>query len=215
MTADLFGYTQADGPEAIGKDAVILRGFASVDAPTLLQAVTDVAAISPFRHLLTPGGLRMSVAMTNAGSLGWVSDRRGYRYQSIDPQTGQPWPRLSQALLDLAGRAAATAGFEAFVPDVCLINRYVPGTRLSLHQDRDENDFDQPIVSVSLGIPAIFLFGGLARHERPLRAWLSHGDVVVWGRSARLAYHGVLPLKPDHHPVLGATRINLTFRCAA
>lgn len=217
MTGDLFGNMPAGegGPEPVGKDAVILRGFASSEAPALLQTVMDIAAISPFRHLLTPGGLRMSVAMTNAGSLGWVSDRRGYRYQPTDPRTGQPWPPMSQAMLDLAGRGAAAAGFESFVPDVCLINRYVPGARLSLHQDRDEADFAQPIVSISLGIPAIFLLGGVARGERPLRTWLAHGDAVVWGRSARLAYHGVLPLKPDYHPMLGATRINLTFRRAA
>lgn len=215
-TGDLFGDSSASAgdPEPLATDAVILRGFAMAGATVLLEAVTEISTISPFRQLLTPGGRQMSVAMTNAGSLGWVSDRRGYRYQSLDPQTGKPWPPMAPALAILAGRAAAAAGFAGFVPDGCLINRYLPGTRMGLHQDRDEVDFSQPIVSVSLGLPAIFLFGGLARRDRPLRARLSHGDVVVWGGTARLAHHGIMPLESGDHPVLGACRLNLTFRRA-
>jgi alkylated DNA repair protein (DNA oxidative demethylase) len=216
MTGDLFDDTHASESEveSIATNAMVLRRFALAEAAVLIQAVSDISIVSPFRHLLTPGGRRMSVATTNAGSLGWVSDHRGYRYQARDPQTGRPWPALPQALLDLAGRAAVAAGFEPFAPDVCLINRYVPGTRMGLHQDRDETDFDQPIVSVSLGIPATFLFGGAKRSDRPRQVRLLHGDVVVWGGATRLAFHGVQPLKQGHHPMLGATRVNLTFRCA-
>jgi alkylated DNA repair protein (DNA oxidative demethylase) len=171
-------------------------------------------AQAPFRHLVTPGGFRMSVAMTNAGPLGWVSDRRGYRYDPIDPDSGKPWPSMPSAFLQLAATAAAHAGFVGFVPDACLVNRYEAGARLSLHQDRDERDLGQPIVSVSLGIPAVFLFGGLQRSDRAQRVPLAHGDVVVWGGPARLRYHGVLALKPNHHESLGDCRINLTFRRA-
>jgi len=177
--------------------------------------VQNVTAHAPFRHLFTPGGLRMSVAMSNCGALGWVSDRRGYRYDAIDPASGQPWPRMPEVFLKLAGSAAALAGFGGFTPDACLINRYEAGTRLSLHQDKDERDFTQPIVSVSLGIPATFLFGGPDRGGKCLRIPLSHGDVVVWGGPARLRYHGVAPLKQAAHPLLGTQRINLTFRRAA
>lgn len=216
INGDLFGDAAAGAsePQRIAQDAVILRGFALPNAAVLLAAVSEIAKVSPFRHLMTPGGRQMSVGMTNAGSLGWVSDRQGYRYQSLDPQTGKPWPTLPRPLLDMAGGAAKAAGFSGFIPDVCLINRYLPGTRMGLHQDRDEADLDQPIVSVSLGLPATFLFGGLARNDRPLRTCLFDGDVVVWGGAARLAFHGVLPLKPGDHPTLGAVRLNLTFRRA-
>jgi len=193
---------------------MVSRGFALASEAVLLQALDAITAQAPFRHLVTPGGLRMSVAMTNAGSLGWVSDRRGYRYDPIDPDSGRPWPPMPAVFLQLADAAAAHAGFTGFVPDACLLNRYEAGARLSLHQDRDERDLGQPIVSVSLGIPAVFLFGGLQRADRPQRVPLAHGDVVVWGGPARLRYHGVLPLKPHHHPLLGETRINLTFRRA-
>ncbi len=193
---------------------MVLRGFALAGEAALLQALGAVVAQAPFRHLVTPGGFRMSVAMTNAGPLGWVSDRRGYRYDPIDPDSGRPWPPMPPAFLQLADAAAAHAGFAGFMPDACLLNRYEAGTRLSLHQDRDERDMDQPIVSVSLGIPAVFLFGGLQRSDRAQRVPLAHGDVVVWGGPARLRYHGVLPLKPNHHDALGDVRINLTFRHA-
>ena len=180
----------------------------------LLTALTGITGMSPFRQMTTPGGHRMSVAMTNCGACGWVSDRLGYRYDPADPESGRLWPAMPAPFQTLAVAAAASAGFPAFAPDVCLINRYQPGTKLSLHQDKDEQDFAQPIVSVSLGLPAIFLFGGAARADRPQRVTLSHGDVVVWGGPARLHYHGIAPLKPGQHPLLGAQRLNLTFRRA-
>ena len=215
-TTDLFGNVASPyrRNEPMCDGAMVLRGFALADEATLLQALDTVIAQAPFRHLITPGGFRMSVGMTNAGPLGWVSDRRGYRYDSLDPLTGKSWPGMPEVFLQLATTAAAHAGFACFVPDACLINRYEPGTRLSLHQDRDEHDLGQPIVSVSLGIPAIFLFGGMQRADRQIRVPLAHGDVAVWGGPARLRYHGVLPLKPGHHEALGGVRINLTFRKA-
>ncbi|GAA3924049.1 DNA oxidative demethylase AlkB [Luteimonas lutimaris] len=194
--------------------AWLLRGFALEREAALLAAIETVAAQAPFRHMETRRGLRMSVAMTNCGEVGWVSDRRGYRYAPRDPLGGGPWPVMPEAFAALAGDAARAAGFEAFAPDACLVNRYVPGTRLSLHQDRDERDFDAPIVSVSLGLPATFLFGGLARSDRTRRIALRHGDVVVWGGASRLFHHGVLALADGVHPVMGARRINLTFRKA-
>jgi DNA oxidative demethylase len=216
ITTDLF--PAAPGPsrqdETLCAGAVVLRGFALPNERPLLRAIKAIATQAPFRHLITPGGFRMSVGMTNAGPLGWVSDRRGYRYDAIDPDSGKPWPAMPEVFLELAGVAAARAGFSGFVPDACLINRYEPGTRLTLHQDRNERDFSQPIVSVSLGIPAVFLFGGMHRTDRAMRVPLAHGDVVVWGGPARLRYHGVLPLKPNHHETFGECRINLTFRRA-
>jgi len=198
----------------IARGAVLLRGCALDVERELLAAIESVTTAAPFRHMITPGGQRMSVAMSSCGSLGWVSDRGGYRYDPIDPLTRVAWPAMPQVFLQLAQRAAALAGFTGYEPDACLINRYEPGTRLSLHQDRDERDFSQPIVSVSLGIAAVFLFGGEKRNDRPLRVPLSHGDVVVWGGPARLRYHGVAPLAVEEHPLLGARRINLTFRKA-
>jgi len=216
ITTDLFGSVAPSGlrEEVLCEGAMVLRGFALASERSLLSAIDAIEAQAPFRHLITPGGFRMSVGMTNAGPLGWVSDRRGYRYDPIDPDSGKPWPAMPDSFMELAGVAAARAGFSGFVPDACLINRYTPGTRLTLHQDRNERDFTQPIVSVSLGIPAIFLFGGMQRTDRPMRVPLAHGDVVVWGGPARLRYHGVLPLKPNHHAALGECRINLTFRRA-
>ena len=216
ITSDLFGSAvhPVQRDETLCDGAVILRGFALAKESLLLQEINTIEAQAPFRHLITPGGFRMSVGMTNAGPLGWVSDRRGYRYDPVDPDSGKSWPAMPDVFLELAGAAAARTGFSGFVPDACLINRYEPGTRLTLHQDRNERDFDQPIVSVSLGIPAVFLFGGMQRTDRALRVPLAHGDVVVWGGPARLRYHGVLPLKPNHHEALGECRINLTFRRA-
>ena len=201
-------------PEPIASGAVLLRGFAIDQAEALIQAVQQAIAIAPLRHLVTPGGHTMSVGMTTCGALGWTSSRTGYRYTSTDPLSGQPWPAMPACFADLALRAAAEAGFDRFTPDACLINRYAPGTRMSLHQDRDENDLGAPIVSVSLGLPAVFLFGGLQRSDRPARWRLAHGDVVVWGGAARLAFHGVGPLADGDHPRLGRQRINLTFRRA-
>jgi len=177
-----------------------------------MAALRDIVERAPFRHMITPGGYRMSVAMTNCGTAGWITDRTGYRYGTDDPETGKPWPAMPPLLHDLARRAADHAGFAGFAPDVCLINRYMPGTKLSLHQDKDELDLRAPIVSVSLGLPAIFLFGGLKRSDKASRFRLQHGDVAVWGGPARLAFHGVAPLADGEHPLMGRQRINLTFR---
>ena len=189
-----------------------MHGFASSEAPVLVEEVGRIAESAPFRHLITPGGYIMSVAMTNCGRVGWVSDRKGYRYDPVDPDTLVPWPPIPIALFELAVNAAAAAGFANYDPDACLINRYVAGAKLSLHQDRDEKDAWAPIVSVSLGIPAVFLWGGKRRSEPVRRMRLENGDVVVWGGPARFVYHGVAPLKPGEHPLTGAARINLTFR---
>jgi alkylated DNA repair protein (DNA oxidative demethylase) len=201
-------------PEPLGPGAVILRGAAAPAAALLLAAVERVVDQAPLRFMTTPGGYRMSVAMTNCGEAGWVTDRSGYRYDAIDPLTGRPWPAMPPAFTELARATAATAGFKDFSPDACLINRYEPGARLSLHQDRNERDFGAPIVSVSLGLPAMFLFGGTQRSARPRRVPLVHGDVVVWGGPARLNFHGVMHLKEGVHPLLGPCRVNLTFRKA-
>jgi alkylated DNA repair protein (DNA oxidative demethylase) len=193
---------------------VVLRGFARDDAGALLADLDGVLADAPWRHMITPGGFRMSVAMTNCGSLGWVSEPTGYRYDPIDPESGTPWPAMPASFMRLAQGAAAQAGFDGFVPDACLVNRYEPGAKLSLHQDKDERDYGAPIVSVSLGIPALFQFGGSKRADKTARVPLQHGDVVVWGGPARLRYHGVAPLKEGLHPPLGRQRVNLTFRKA-
>ncbi|MEO8136452.1 MAG: DNA oxidative demethylase AlkB [Betaproteobacteria bacterium] len=215
MTSDLFAdESRAPDVVALEEGALVLRGFASREAVALLAAVRGIVTTAPLRHLVTPGGKTMSVAMTNCGEVGWVSDRRGYRYEPNDPQSGNPWPAMPPLFLDLARRAAAAAGFAGFDPDACLINEYQPGARLTLHQDRDERDFGAPIVSVSLGLPAVFLWGGSARAGRTRRVPLEHGDVVVWGGPARLIYHGVMPLAEGEHPLTGGCRYNLTFRRA-
>lgn len=215
-TTDLFDDLPATvSRETLAPGAVWLHAFAREGDVALLQAVAEVTAQAPFRHLVTPGGYTMSVGMSNCGALGWVSDRSGYRYDPLDPLSGQPWPAMPACFTDLARRAAAQAGFEGFRPNACLINSYEPGARLSLHQDKDEKDFSAPIVSVSLGLPAVFLFGTTRRSDKPRRHRLGHGDVVVWGGPARLAYHGVAPLADGEHPMLGRRRINLTFRRAS
>jgi DNA oxidative demethylase len=198
----------------IADGAVLLRGYASTDAG-LIAALCDAIARAPFRHMQTPGGHQMSVAMTNCGDVGWVTDRSGYRYDRLDPETGKPWPAMPPAFIRLAAEAAEACGHAGFAPDACLINRYAPGARMSLHQDRDEKDFAAPIVSVSLGLPAIFLFGGSQRSDKPRRYRLEHGDVVVWGGPSRLFFHGVAPLADGEHAVMGRQRINLTFRKAS
>jgi len=200
--------------EDLAPGAFLLRGFALPDETAHLDGLRVVTARAPFRHMVTPGGFRMSVAMTNCGSLGWVADRTGYRYDAIDPDSGEYWPPMPVSFLNLAKHAAAQAGFPEFLPDACLINRYQAGAKLSLHQDKDERDFNAPIVSVSLGVPAVFLFGGSNRAEKAKRVPLTHGDVVVWGGPARLRYHGVMPLKESYHRSLGGQRVNLTFRKA-
>ena len=194
--------------------AILLRGFAKDVDSTLISAFEEVIAQAPLRHMVTPGGYRMSVAMTNCGQAGWVTDRSGYRYDAIDPNSGRAWPALPEVFMDVAKRAATRAGFENFSPDACLINCYEPGARLSLHQDKNERDAAAPIVSVSLGLPAIFLFGGAQRQDRTQRYRLEHGDVVVWGGPTRFTFHGIAPLADGHHPLLGRKRINLTFRKA-
>jgi DNA oxidative demethylase len=215
MTQDLFSELPPDQTiEHLLDGAVVLRQFALADADVLLEGIDRVASEAPFRHVKTPGGHAMSAAMSCCGQLGWVTDSRGYRYQSEDPESGQPWPAMPEAFRELARSAAETAGFKGFEPDACLINRYQPGAKMGLHQDKDEEDFNQPIVSVSLGLPIVFQFGGLKRSERPIRVPLGHGDVVVWGGPARMRYHGVLTLKAGEHPQTGGYRYNLTFRRA-
>jgi len=198
--------------EQLEEGAVLLRGFAAAEAPLLVEEVARIAQGAAFRHLVTPGGYTMSVAMTNCGRVGWVSDQTGYRYDPKDPQTGSPWPAMPAAFLNIAAHAAAEAGFAHYEPDACLINRYMAGAKLSLHQDRDEKDAWAPIVSVSLGLPAVFLWGGKRRSDPVRRLPLESGDIAVWGGPARFVYHGVAPLREGLHPLTGTARINLTFR---
>ena len=200
--------------DILGSGTAVLSGFALGDDDELVSSLNCVVERSPFRNMVTPGGFRMSVAMSNCGALGWLTDRTGYRYDAIDPLMNRPWPAMPTAFQKLATSAAEEAGFPGFVPDACLINRYEPGVRLSLHQDKDERDFTQPIVSVSLGLPAIFLFGGLKRGDKTQRIQIIHGDVLVWGGPARLRYHGIAPLRDGVHPQLGRVRYNLTLRNA-
>ena len=215
MMDDLFAGAEAEPPRVeLGPGAVLLRGRALPVEGQLLAALDAITAEAPFRRMITPGGFEMSVAMTNCGAAGWVTDRTGYRYQSDDPLTGRPWPAMPEPFLRLATEAADEAGFAGFLPDACLVNCYEPGARLSLHQDKDEQNYEHPIVSVSLGLPATFQFGGMNRSDRPTRIPLSHGDIVVWGGPSRLFYHGVLALKDGEHPLFGRRRINLTFRKA-
>ena len=216
MTNDLFDDVpqNEDANEAIAPGAVLLHGFAVGHSNSLLTAFNEITRLAPLRQMVTPGGHTMSVTMSNCGLLGWVSDRHGYRYLPRDPTSGEPWPSMPDDWRTLATQAAAEAGFADFKPDACLINTYAPGTKMGLHQDRDEHDFAQPIVSVSLGLPAVFLFGGLKRTDKPRRLRLIDGDVVVWGGPARLAFHGVMTLADGEHAQLGRQRINLTFRRA-
>jgi alkylated DNA repair protein (DNA oxidative demethylase) len=209
--ADLF---DLETRQTLREGAMLLRGRALPVDTALVAAIDAVTAKAPFRRMTTPGGFQMSVAMTNCGRVGWVTDRTGYRYDAHDPQSGVPWPAMPEVFLSLARAAAGEAGIAGFVPDACLINCYEPGTRLSLHQDKDEQDYAHPVVSVSLGLPAIFQFGGLKRSERPLKVPLQHGDIVVWGGPSRLVFHGVLALKDGEHPLVGRRRFNLTFRKA-
>lgn len=197
---------------AIAPGAVLLRGLGRTDAVQMLAAVESVIAQLPLRHLQTPGGHTMSIQTTRCGSMGWVSEPGGYRYAPRNPGTRQPWPAMPECLLRFAVRAATEAGYPDFVPDSCLVNQYLPGNKLGLHQDRDERDLRAPVVSLSLGLPATFLFGGLERSGKTQRYRLAHGDVVVWGGPSRLAFHGVLPVANGDHPLLGRRRINLTFR---
>ena len=216
-TSDLFAedaLQQPSGREQIGEQSYVLRGYALPWIERLLPELRHVLAQAPFRQMVTPGGFTMSAALTRCGELGWTTDASGYRYSHLDPRSQQPWPALPDALRELAVQAAADAGFADFAPDACLINRYVPGAKMSLHQDKNERDYGAPVVSVSLGLPAIFLFGGHARSDKPQKISLFHGDVVVWGGVDRLRFHGVMPIKEGVHPVMGPQRINLTLRTA-
>lgn len=212
LATDLFDASGADRAAELGLS--YLPRFALSFERELLAGIIQVTTAAPFRNMLTPGGQKMSAAMTNCGEVGWVTDRKGYRYDRVDPETERPWPPLPESFARLAELAAAQAGFSGFRPDVCLINRYEPGARMSLHQDRDERDFSAPIVSVSLGLEATFLFGGLKRSDRPHRLPLAHGDVLVWGGAKRLAYHGIAPVADGSHPTVGRMRLNLTMRTA-
>lgn len=222
MDGGLFTAAQLSGvvppvPEEIGPGAWVLRGFACAAESELLVGLDEVVAEAPWRHMRTPAGHRMSVAMTNCGVLGWVSDGAGYRYVAEDPETKRPWPSMPRSFCELAISAAVRCGYADFAPDACLVNRYEPGARMSMHQDRDERDFSAPIVSASLGLPSVFLFGGETRAHKALRVPLRHGDVVVWGGASRLFFHGILPVKNAALPELGAVsrcRVNLTFRRA-
>jgi alkylated DNA repair protein (DNA oxidative demethylase) len=202
-------------PMALAPGAALIRGAALACAAALLEDLERVLAAAPARHMVTPGGFRMSVAMSNCGALGWVTDAGGYRYAAVDPDSGAPWPAMPASFLEVAQRAAQAAGYRDFAPDACLIGRYQPGARLTLHQDRDEGDLGSPIVSVSLGLPAVFLFGGARRSVRAARVPVQHGDAVVWGGPARLNYHGVSLLADGLHPLTGRCRFNLSFRRAA
>ena len=206
--------TAARPAQEIEPGAMLLRGFAVREERALAAAIAKIAKAAPFRHMVTPGGFRMSAAMTNCGRAGWITDRTGYRYDARDPDSGGHWPAMPREFLALAARAADAAGFPDFVPDACLVNRYEPGARLTLHQDRNEQDFSAPIVSVSLGLSAVFLWGGRKRTDRPRRIALESGDVVVWGGPARLVFHGVAELPEGEHPLTGRARINLTLRKA-
>lgn len=201
--------------EPLAPGAVVLRRFALPHINAVMQGIAQVVDQSPLRHMVTPGGYTMSVAMTNCGNLGWTTDKKGYLYAPVDPQTRQPWPAMPEAFRELCRQASLAAGYADFHPDACLINRYAPGAKLSLHQDKDEPDLRAPIVSVSLGLPAIFQFGGLKRNDPLQRIMLEHGDIVVWGGPSRLFYHGIAPLKAGYHPVTGECRYNLTFRQAS
>lgn len=217
MMDDLFAGLEPKKPmrDDMAQGAVLMRGFTSSQADVLLSEIEHISAAAPFRHMVTPGGFSMSVAMTNCGEFGWVTDRRGYRYERTDPLSGKVWPPMPEHFLSLATSAAAEAGFANFVPNACLINRYEPGAKMSLHQDKDEKDFSNPIVSVSLGLPATFQFGGINRNDPVRKYQLQHGDVVVWGGPSRLFYHGILTLKDGVHERAGRFRYNLTFRHAA
>jgi alkylated DNA repair protein (DNA oxidative demethylase) len=216
VTLDLFAddAPQLTATEQIGPQSFVFRGFALPLIGRLLPALEAVLTRAPFRNMITPGGYTMSVALSSCGQFGWTTDRSGYQYTRLDPHTGQPWPPMPDVFMELAQSAAQAAGFADFIPDACLINRYIPGAKLALHQDKDERGYEWPVVSVSLGIAAMFLFGGHARSDATQKVPLFHGDVVVWGGEDRLRYHGVMPIKQAEHPQLGEQRINFTFRKA-
>jgi DNA oxidative demethylase len=214
MTADLFPEQLMSSSVMLAQGAYWLKGHALPEATNLCNMLNHHLKKHAPQQMTTPMGYKMSVRTTSFGQIGWVSTERGYGYAKYDAVTKQPWPAIPDLLLRLASQAAEQAGYQQFVPDTCLINVYDIGSKMGLHQDNDEQDFSQPIVSVSLGIPATFLFGGTSRADKPRKIPLTHGDVVVWGGESRLNYHGILPLKAAQHHLLGQTRINLTFRKA-
>lgn len=198
----------------IAEGAYWLRGHALPAADLLWAELRKHFATYPPQQMFTPMGYKMSVRSTSMGDAAWVGTKKGYGYASIDTAINQALPPLPSTFLSLANHAATEAGYNDFTPDSCLINCYDIGSKMGLHQDKDERDFNQPIVSVSLGIPATFLFGGAKRSDKPTQIPLTHGDVVVWGGASRLFYHGVQTIKPNKHPLLGELRCNLTFRKA-
>ena len=177
----------------------------------LAETVLGVLEAFPAAHYVTPGGKAMSVAMSNLGPLGWVSDARGYRYQATHPATGRPWPAIPQVLLDLWARHA-----DAEVPpDACLVNLYRGTARMGLHQDRDEADLRFPVLSLSLGDTAVFRIGGTSRGGKTASVRLASGDVCLLGAEARLAFHGVDRILPGSSSLIpGGGRLNLTLRRA-
>ncbi len=213
MTLELFAPAQS-GEEQLAPGAVVLRGAAFGVEGSLLDALDGIVAAAPFRHMVTPGGHTMSVAMTNCGALGWVTDETGYRYAAVDPVGGAPWPKMPEVFSRLAMESAARSGFAGFQPDACLVNRYAVGARMTLHQDKNERDFSPPIVTVSLGVTAVFQVGGFARGDKAARVRVNHGDVVVFGGPSRMRFHGILPRAAGHHARLGDVRVSLTFRVA-
>jgi len=210
---DLFS-DELDKQVKLAEGAVWLRGFALPEADALWALVSAHLATHPPQQMMTPMGYPMSVKTTSLGDYGWVGNATGYGYARLNPVTNQPWPPIPTLLLSLAQRAANAAGYADYCPDTCLINLYQTGAKMGLHQDKDELDFTQPIVSVSLGVPATFLFGGAKRTDKTAKIPLTHGDVVVWGGASRRYFHGVNAVKLGQHPLLGALRCNLTFRKA-
>ena len=215
MMDDLFQDQPPDLPErqALGPESWLLRHTLQTTACHLMADIHTLTATHPFQHMVTRGGHTMSVATSSYGSYGWVSDaQKGYRYASSNIETGQPWPPIPAHWLALATALAEKAGFNGFHPDSALINRYAVGARMGLHQDRDEATLAWPIVSLSLGLPARFMFGGKQRQAPVKDFTLLHGDVVVWGGADRLRFHGIRPLKAGHHSLTGPYRYNITFR---
>ena len=216
MNLDLFDLSNNGESwiETITDDAVVLRQYLVNRSDELAEAIKTIEAKAPFRHMKTAGGFTMSAAITGCGDYGWISDRQGYRYSKVDPVTAQPWPEMPEVLKTIGKECARKAGYSDYNPDACLINRYSPGAKMSLHQDKDERDFTAPIVSISLGVPATFLFGGQQRADKTIKVPVMHGDVVVWGGTSRLFFHGVSTIKSAYHPFWGESRINITFRVA-